>query len=176
MASLDTPIDFPTRVDHLYDHVVGIRRDLHRHPEVGLALPRTQDVVAGQLRSLGLDVTTSDTIGSVTAVVRGGLPGPTLLLRADMDALPLTEETGLPFASEVPGAMHACGHDIHTAALIGVAEILADIAPRMHGNVLLMFQPGEEGWFGARHMIEEGVLEPEGTAPPSRAFALHVNP
>src|SRR6185436_7861667 len=99
-------------------------------------------------------------------------PGPTILLRGDMDALAMPEDTGLPFASEVPGVMHACGHDGHTAMLAGAARLLAGRRASLAGSVLFMFQPGEEGYHGARVMIEEGLLD--GGAPPTGAFALHV--
>ena len=104
------------------------------------------------------------------ARLRGARPGPTILLRADMDALPMPEETGLPFASEVAGAMHACGHDAHTAMLVGAARLLARRRESLAGSVLFMFQPGEEGYHGARVMIEEGLARRSGAAraPPSR--------
>jgi hippurate hydrolase len=109
----------------------------------------------------------------VTAVLRGGQPGTTVLLRGDMDALPVTERTGLPYASQVDGAMHACGHDLHTTMLAGAARLLAAHRNDFAGNVIFMFQPGEEGYFGARLMIEEGVLDAAGERP-AAAYALHV--
>jgi len=154
------------------DEAVELRRRIHRQPEIGLRLPRTQAVVLEALDGLGLDVRTGERTTSVVARLTGGRPGPTLLLRADMDALPLREDTGLPFASEVDGAMHACGHDAHVAMLLAAARLLARRRATLAGSVLLMFQPGEEGYHGARVMLEEGLLD--GGAPPTGAFALHV--
>lgn len=156
----------------LLDDVIALRRRIHRHPEIGLTLPRTQAAVLEALDGLGLDVRTGQRTTSVLARLRGARPGPTILLRADMDALPLREETGLPFASEVEGAMHACGHDAHVAMLVGAARLLAARRGDLGGTVLFMFQPGEEGYHGARIMLEEGLLD--GAEPPRAAFALHV--
>src|SRR6266571_3942490 len=154
------------------DDTIQLRRRIHRQPEVGLSVPRTQTAVLEALAGLGLDVGTGQRTTSVIARLTGARPGPTILLRADMDALPMQEETGLPFASEVKGAMHACGHDGHTAMLVGAARLLAPRRESLAGSVLFMFQPGEEGYHGARVMIEEGLLD--GTPPPTAAFALHV--
>ena len=151
---------------------IELRRRIHRQPERGLTLPRTQAAVLESLEGLGLDVQTGQRTTSVVARLTGARPGPTILLRADMDALPMPEETGLPFASEVDGAMHACGHDAHTAMLVGAARLLARRRESLGGSVLFMLQPGEEGYHGARIMIEEGLLD--GPAPPTGAFALHV--
>jgi hippurate hydrolase len=154
------------------DGAIALRRRIHRHPEIGLSVPHTQTAVLEALDGLGLDVRTGTRTTSVVARLRGARPGPTILLRADMDALPMPEETGLPFASEVAGAMHACGHDAHTAMLVGAAHLLARRRDSLPGSVLFMFQPGEEGYHGARLMIEEGLLD--GAEPPAGAFALHV--
>jgi amidohydrolase len=154
--------------------VIEIRRRLHRVPEVGLELPKTQALVIDAVRALGLDPTVGVSVGSVVATIEGAGPGPTILLRADMDALPLTEETGLDFASEHEGRMHACGHDTHVAMLLGAARLLVESRASWSGRVLLMFQPGEEGFHGARFMLEEGLLEQSGGEPPSAAFALHI--
>ena len=156
----------------ILDDTIQLRRRIHRHPELGLALPRTQATVLEALAGLPLDVRTGQRTTSVVARLAGARPGPTILLRADMDALPMAEETGLPFASEVAGAMHACGHDAHTAMLVGAARLLAARRESLAGNVVFMFQPGEEGYHGARVMLEEGLLD--GTPPPTAAFALHV--
>jgi len=150
-----------------------LRHSLHREPEIGLDLPRTQEKVLGALDGLPLEVTLGKGLTSVTAVLRGGQPGPTVLLRGDMDALPVTERTGLPYASRNDGAMHACGHDLHTTMLAGAARLLAGHRDGLTGNVIFMFQPGEEGQFGARVMIEEGVLDAAGERP-AGAYALHV--
>jgi hippurate hydrolase len=154
------------------DDTIQLRRRIHRHPEIGLTLPRTQATVLEALDGLGLDVRTGTRTTSVVARLTGGRPGPTLLLRADMDALPMREDTGLPFASQVDGAMHACGHDAHVAMLVGAARLLARRRATLAGSVLFMFQPGEEGYHGARVMLEEGLLD--GAAPPTGAFAVHV--
>jgi hippurate hydrolase len=155
----------------LLDHAVELRRRIHRHPELGLQVPRTQEVVLESLDGLGYRIRTGERCTSVVAVLDGSQPGPTVLLRGDMDALPMHEETGLEFASEVEGAMHACGHDSHTAMLATTGRLLASHRDRLHGKVLLMFQPGEEGHFGARVMIEEGLLD--GDDAPAAAFAIH---
>src|SRR5712691_2030759 len=152
------PSEILRDAESILDDTIQLRRRIHRHPELGLTLPRTQGAVLDALDGLDLDVRTGQRTTSVVARLAGARPGPTILLRADMDALPMPEETGLPFASEVNGAMHACGHDAHAAMLVG--------------SVLFMFQPGEEGYHGARVMIEEGLLD--GTPPPTAAFALHV--
>jgi amidohydrolase len=157
--------------DDLQDDLVRLRRELHREPELGLQLPRTQDKVLSALDGLPLETKTGTALSSVTAVLRGSAPGPVVLLRGDMDALPLTERSGVPYASETPGRMHACGHDLHTAMLVGAARLLA--GTEFAGSVVFMFQPGEEGDAGARHMIEEGVLDAAGERPVA-AFALHV--
>jgi hippurate hydrolase len=151
---------------------IELRRRIHRHPEIGLTLPRTQATVLEAIDGLGLDVRTGRRTTSVIARLTGARPGPTILLRADMDALPMSEDTGLPFASEVDGAMHACGHDTHVAMLVGAARLLAARRETFAGSVLFMFQPGEEGYHGARVMLEEGLLD--GQQVPTGAFALHV--
>ena len=155
------------------DDLVALRRELHACAEVGLELPRTQAVIVRELEVLGLTVRTGRGLSSVTAVIAGGRPGPTILLRSDMDALPITEATELPFASP-GGAMHACGHDLHMAGLVGAARLLTAHADELAGTVILMFQPGEEGYAGGRLMIEEGVLD-AGAERPVAAYALHVD-
>lgn len=157
----------------LQPSTVALRRTIHRHPEVGLQLPVTQRAVLDALDGLPIETTLGTTTTSVTGVLRGAEPGPAVLLRADMDALPMSEDTGLEFASEVPDAMHACGHDTHVAMLVGAARLLADHVDELAGSVVFMFQPGEEGHHGARHMIHEGVLDAPGTRVRS-AFALHT--
>jgi amidohydrolase len=150
-----------------------LRRAIHAQPEIGLDLPRTQEKVLAALDGLPVEVTRGQSLSSVTAVLRGGRPGATVLLRGDMDALPVTESTGLPYASRVRGAMHACGHDLHTAMLAGAARLLSARRDDLAGNVIFMFQPGEESYGGARLMISEGVLDAAGERP-AAAFALHV--
>jgi amidohydrolase len=153
-----------------------LRKELHRDPEIGLELPRTQEKVLRELDGLGLELSTGSATTSVTAVLRGGARDDadprTVLLRADMDALPVAEETGLDFAS-TNGAMHACGHDLHTASLIGGARLLAQHRDRLRGDVVFMFQPGEEGWDGAGVMLQEGILDASG-ARVDAAYGTHV--
>jgi amidohydrolase len=156
------------------DQTIDLRRRLHRHPEIGLNLPRTQATVLEALADLPVEVTTGRTTSSVVAVLRGARPGPTYLLRGDMDALPVQEDTGLPFASEVPGVMHACGHDTHVAMVMGAARLLAERRDEIAGQVVFMVQPGEEGHHGARYMLDEGLLTVVPEAPVSGAFALHI--
>jgi amidohydrolase len=156
------------------DRTIDLRRRLHRHPEIGLQLPQTQATILEAFAELPVEVTTGKALSSVVAVLRGARPGPTYLLRADMDALQVHEDTGLPFASEVPGAMHACGHDTHVAMLLGAARLLAERRDELTGQVVFMLQPGEEGLHGARYMLEEGLLEVAPEAPVSGAFAMHT--
>jgi len=153
--------------------IAELRHSIHREPEIGLDLPKTQAKVLAALDGLPLEVSTGQGLSSVTAVLRGGRPGPVVLLRGDMDALPVTEETHLSYASVIPGAMHACGHDLHTAMLAGAARLLSARQADLPGTVIFMFQPGEEGYAGARHMINEGVLDAAGERPVA-AYALHV--
>jgi len=153
---------------------IGLRRRIHAAPELGLELPETQAAVLESLSGLGLEIATGGRTSAVVATVRGARPGPTILLRADMDALPMPEDTGLDFASTRPGAMHACGHDAHVAMLAGAARLLARRRDTLAGSVKLVFQPGEEGHAGARILIEEGLLD---AAPRvDAAFAIHVDP
>jgi len=152
--------------------IAELRHAIHREPEIGLDLPKTQQKVLAALDGLPLEISTGRGLSSVTAVLRGG-PGPVVLLRGDMDALPVAEETRLPYASAIPGAMHACGHDLHTAMLAGAARLLSARKAELPGTVIFMFQPGEEGYAGARHMINEGVLDAAGDRPVA-AYGLHV--
>jgi hippurate hydrolase len=151
--------------------VRALRRDIHRNPELGLDLPRTQATVRDALDGLGLELRLGDGLSSVVADLDSGRPGPTVLLRADMDALPMQESTGLEFASRHDGRMHACGHDAHTSMLVGAARMLVARRDELIGRVRFMFQPGEEGDAGAALMIREGVLDGV-----DAAFALHVAP
>jgi len=150
-----------------------LRRAIHAEPEIGLDLPRTQRKVIDALEGLPLEISLGEGLSSVTAVLRGGRGGKTVLLRGDMDALPVTERSGVPYASTVDGAMHACGHDLHTAMLAGAAKVLSARRDELAGNVIFMFQPGEEGPGGGQIMIEEGVLDAAGERP-AAAYALHV--
>jgi amidohydrolase len=139
--------------------LVAIRRDIHAHPELAFEETRTACIVAAELARLSIPHRTGLGRTGVLGVIEGGRPGPTLAIRADMDALPIHEETGLPYASTVAGKMHACGHDIHTATLIGVGAVLKDLAPMLAGRVLLVFQPAEEVLEGAAAMIADGAAE-----------------
>jgi len=163
----------------LQTETVALRRTLHERPEQGNHLPVTRELVLEALDGLPLDVTLHQTTSGVAALLTGGKPGPTVLLRGDMDALPLHEDTGLDFASRTEGTMHACGHDTHTAMLVGAAKVLAARQDEIPGRVLFMFQPGEEGHHGAKYMLDEGLLDvpalPDGTpSPVTGAFALHI--
>jgi amidohydrolase len=150
---------------------VKLRRDLHQIPEFGLELPKTQARLLEEISSLG-EITLGTGLNSIGLLIRGGKPGPTVLLRADMDALSVKEETGEEYASS-NGFMHACGHDLHMAAGVGAAKLLFEQKHNLNGNVLLWFQPGEEGHHGADIMIEEGFLELSGERPIA-AYGLHV--
>ena len=159
--------------DKIAGELTELRHAIHQEPEIGYDLPATQRKVLGALDGLPLEITLGRQLSSVTAVLRGGGPGPTVLLRGDMDALPVHEATGLPWASRTAGAMHACGHDLHTTMLAGAARLLSAQRADIPGNVIFMFQPAEEGGGGARIMIDEGVLGAAGE-PPVAAYALHV--
>jgi hippurate hydrolase len=151
--------------------VVDLRRRIHQEPELGLELPATRAKVLEALDGLDLEIELSQATSGVVANLRGARPGRTILLRGDMDALPMPEDTDLPFKSRTDGAMHACGHDSHVAMLAGAARVLAGRRDEIAGNVRFMFQPGEEGHAGALRMIEEGVLDGV-----DGAFAIHISP
>ncbi len=157
----------------LLPETVELRRRIHRHPELGLQLPRTQQAVLEALEGLDLELHTGGKTSAVVAELRGARPGRTLLLRADMDGLPMPEDTGVSYASEVEGAMHACGHDTHTAMLASAARLLHAHRDELAGTVKFLFQPGEEGQGGMRILIEEGLLAAEPRV--DAAFALHVD-
>jgi len=150
--------------------LVAVRRDLHQHPETAFQEVRTSGVVAERLQALGLEVRTGVAGTGVVATVKGGSPGRTVMLRADMDALPIHEENDVPYRSRNDGAMHACGHDCHTSILLAVARRLVREAASLRGSVRLCFQPAEEVGGGAEKMIEQGVLDPL----PDAVFGLHV--
>mgnify|MGYP003332638114 CR=1 FL=1 len=164
----------------LLDETVALRRTLHRWPELGNDLPVSKEHVLEALDGLPLHITEHATTSGIAAVLDGGRPGPTVLLRGDMDALPLHEDTDLEFESATDGQMHACGHDTHTAMLVGAAKLLSARRADIPGRVLFMFQPGEEGYAGAKYMLEEGLLELPARAdgsesPVTGAYALHVS-
>ncbi len=155
------------------DEVVALRRAIHAEPELGLHTPRTRDKVRAALADLPLTWREGPSTTGLVATLEGGAgSGRHVLLRGDMDALPMPEETGLPFASQVQGAMHACGHDAHTAMLAGAARVLAARQAELTGTVSFMFPPAAEGHHGARFMLEDGLIDPL----PDAAFALHVMP
>ncbi len=170
---MTTP-DFVADAAGILPDLVSLRRALHADPELGLDLPRTQQKVLAALEGLPLEITTGTRTTSVVAVLRGAHPGPVVLLRGDMDALPIDEATGLEYAS-TNGNMHACGHDLHTAGLVGAAKLLSARQSELHGSVIFMFQPGEEGHGGAKVMLEEGLLDAAGDRPVA-AYAIHVAP
>jgi hippurate hydrolase len=176
MSNLSVTADLLAEAEALLPETVQLRRKLHRHPEVGLQLPATQAAVLEAVHGLGLEVRLGEQVTSVIGLLEGAKPGPTVLLRADMDALPMTEETGLPFASEIEGAAHMCGHDSHTSMLVGAAKMLSARRDQLAGRVLFMWQPGEEGWHGARYMLEEGLLDPAQVGEVSHAFFIHQLP
>ena len=139
--------------------LIEVRRDIHAHPELGFEEVRTAGVVARELTRLGIQHQTGIGKTGVVALIKGGRPGKVLAIRADMDALPIEERTGLPFASQTQGLMHACGHDIHTTTLLGVAAVLKDLAPQLAGTIKLVFQPAEEGIGGMHAMLQDGLLD-----------------
>jgi amidohydrolase len=153
--------------------LIAIRRDLHEHPELGFEEVRTAGIVAAALDRLGIQHRDGFGKTGIVGIIEGAEPGPTLLIRADMDALPIHERTGLPFASQAGGKMHACGHDIHTVTLLGAAEVLKGLAPRFRGRVALVFQPAEELLSGAAAMISDGALDGLGA---SMAIGFHNQP
>lgn len=161
-------VDVPPAV---LETVVATRRDLHAHPELGFEEERTSAVVAERLRGLGLEVHTGIGKTGVVGVLRGSAPGKTVMLRADMDALPLEEENEVSYRSQTPVRMHACGHDGHVAMLLGAAELVVRRRDEVAGTICFLFQPAEEGKGGAKAMIEDGVLERFGI---ERAYGLHL--
>src|SRR5206468_6876701 len=188
-SKLDAEVD--RLLPQVQAKVIAWRRDIHEHPELSNRETRTSELVANHLRSLGLEVRTGVAHTGVVGVLKGGKPGPVVALRADMDALPVTEEVDVPFASKVRttyngqdvGVMQACGHDTHTAMLMGVAEILAGMRKDLPGTVKFIFQPAEEGpslytpasgksW-GARLMLADGAFK---DPKPDAVFGLHVMP
>ncbi len=173
MTSQMTDLGLLSEARSFSDETVRIRRAIHAEPEIGLDLPRTQELVAETLRTLGIESRAGKGCSSLEAVVEGETDGPTVLLRADMDALEMPEDTGLEFSSKHGSRMHACGHDAHTAMLLGAAKLLVGHRKDFAGRVVLMFQPGEEGHDGAKAMIDDGLLERYGAF--DEAFAIHIS-
>ena len=165
--------DFLSEAREIQNDLAAVRRHIHQEPEIGLDLPKTQAKILAALDGLGLEISTGKSLSSVTAVLRGGKSEKTVLLRADMDALPVTELADLPYKSQIDGVMHACGHDLHVAMLIGAAKLLTKNKSKLNGDVVFMFQPGEEGFDGAGHMIKEGVLSASGRKADA-TYGLHV--
>lgn len=160
------------KAEAISDWLIEIRRDLHEHPEIGLEETRTSASVAERLKQLGLDVRTGIGGTGLTGFLEGARPGRVIAIRADMDALPIKEDTGLPFASKNEGVMHACGHDGHVAMALGAARILSEMREKIKGGVKFIMQAAEENYGGARDMVDEGVLEdPKVDA----IIALHIN-
>ncbi len=158
--------------EKLAEDVIAVRRDLHRHPELGFEEERTAQRIAQRLQGLGFEVHPGIATTGVVGVMRGAKPGRTIMLRADMDALPILEENTHDFISTVGGKMHACGHDGHVAILLGAAQLIADRKAELAGTVCLVFQPAEEGRGGAEKMCEEGLIERFGI---ERAYGLHLS-
>ncbi len=167
----DAGSDILAAAASLQDSTIELRRTIHADPELGLDLPRTQKAITDALTGLGLDITLGQETTSVTADLDTGKPGPTVLLRGDMDALPLQEDYVSEFQSRSEAKMHACGHDSHVAMLASAARLLSENRDSLTGKVRFMFQPGEEGYGGAEYMIREGVLDGV-----DRAFAIHISP
>jgi hippurate hydrolase len=165
--------NFLAEAKEIQNDLVTLRRQIHQEPEIGLDLPKTQAKIVAALDGLGLEVTTGKGLSAVTAVLRGSKSNKTVLLRADMDALPITELTDLAYKSQIDGAMHACGQDVHGAMLIGAAKLLVKNKSQLNGDVVFMFQPGEEGFDGAGHMIKEGVLTASGRKADA-TYGIHV--
>ena len=163
--------DYYQEAQSLFTYTRDLRRDFHRHPELGYQEVRTAGIVARELQSLGLEVTTGIAKTGVVALLEGARPGPVVLLRFDMDALPIKEETGAAYASENPGVMHACGHDGHTSIGLTVARLLQAHSQELAGTVKLVFQPAEEGLRGAELMVEQGVLQ---NPRPDVSLAMHL--
>ncbi len=158
----------------LLPETVSLRRTIHQHPELGLHLPKTVAAVLAALDGLDLTYEEGPSSSGMVVTLQGPSQGRTVLLRGDMDALPMPEDTDLPFKSQEPGKMHACGHDAHTAMLTGAVKLLHAQRERLSGTVKFMFQAGEEGYFGARKMIEDGLIDRH--PKPDGAFAMHISP
>ena len=173
--------DLLSSANALADRIISLRRAIHAEPELGLHTPKTRDKVRAALANLPLEWRSGPSTTGEVAILKGtkhsAAPGRRVVLRGDMDALPMPENTGLEFASTTQGAMHACGHDTHTAMLAGAAQMLCARQADIAGEVMFMFQPGEEGYHGARFMLDDGLLGGTPDDPlPDAAFALHIMP
>ena len=167
------PASILEQANELFAETVELRRELHKWPEIGNHIPRTREAVLAALEGLPLDITLHETTSGIAAMLTGDQPGDTVLIRGDMDALPMPEDTSLDFKSKVENAMHACGHDTHTAMLVGAAKLLSQRKADIKGRVLFMFQPGEEGYNGASEMLNEGLLNVGTESPITGAYAIH---
>ncbi|MGE0047014.1 MAG: M20 family metallopeptidase [Hyphomonadaceae bacterium] len=167
------PGDWLAAAEAIQSETVALRRAIHEEPELGLNTPKTRDKVKAALAGLPLEIKEGPSTTGMMAILRGAKPGRTVLLRGDMDALPMPEDTDLSFKSKIENTMHACGHDTHTAMLASAAKILSARRDSLEGTILFMFQPGEEGWHGAKFMLEDGLLADPA---PDAAFALHIMP
>lgn len=164
-------IDFLGEANSLRDELIARRRDFHRHPELAFQEHRTAGIVADELNQLGLEVQTGIALTGVVGILEGASAGPTVLYRADMDALPIQEDSSADYASQAPGKMHACGHDGHTAIALGIAKVLSRHRERLSGRVKFVFQPAEEVGGGAASMVAEGVLE---SPAPDYTLGIHL--
>jgi hippurate hydrolase len=171
--TLTAPADFLAAAQALQPETIALRRAIHEEPELGLDTPKTLAKVKAALAGLPLTLKEGASCTGMIAILEGGKPGRTVLLRGDMDALPMPEDTALDFRSKVQGAMHACGHDAHTSMLVSAAKMLYARRDQIAGRILFMFQPGEEGHHGARFMIQDGLLD---NPKPDAAFAIHITP
>jgi amidohydrolase len=171
MTEPQTEIDFLAEAHRLFSYTQKLRRDFHLHPELGFQEFRTASIIARELSQLGLEVRTGVAETGVVALLEGSKPGPVVLVRFDMDALPIQEASGAPYASLNPGIMHACGHDGHVAIGLTVAHLLNEHRDELHGTVKFVFQPAEEGMGGAERMIQEGILQ---NPRPDAALGLHI--
>ncbi len=168
------PAGILEQANDIFDETVALRRELHKWPELGNHLPRTRDAVLAALEGLPLDITLHETTSGIAAMLTGDKPGDTVLIRGDMDALPMPEDTSLDFKSQVENAMHACGHDTHTSMLVGAAKLLSTRKADITGRVLFMFQPGEVGFIGASELLNEGLLTVGTESPITGAYAIHA--
>lgn len=168
------PIEWLKEAESVNSEVIDLRRRIHANPELGNQLPETTAAVIEAISDLELDIRYSQTTTAIVATLQGDHNGPRILLRGDMDALPMPEDNGLPYASKNDGVMHSCGHDSHTAMLAGAARALSRHKSQIHGSVDFFFQTGEEGHFGAKLALDEGLFDPPQS--PDAVFAIHINP
>ena len=164
------------RIFEMKDWLVQIRRTIHMHPELMYEEEKTALLVGEWLENFGMEVKKGVAKTGVVGLLRGAKEGKTVAIRADMDALPIEEANPVPYASKIKGKMHACGHDAHTAILLGVAKFFSSMRDQLHGNIKWIFQPAEEGGAGGKLMTEEGVLENPGSMPSSAPMSSRISP